>query len=177
MSTNPSQCLLGALRCAFVLSLGAKAQDVSFYDTGHVRSEYPAQSLRNGIAAGDLNNDGHADVVVTTYNGVSVLLASPDGSSFLPALTYPVGFNTPAYVAIGDLNRDGRLDIVVTTYYGIYWLRGNGDGTFQSATSVPGSYNSVTFLQVIDVNGDDRLDIVANSDSETLYLIPRTANL
>jgi len=172
MFTKMSQYRLGVLACAFVVSLVARAQDVSFYEPGHVRSEYPAgQNLRNGIASGDLNNDGHPDVVVTTYNGVSVLLASPDGSSFLPALSYPVGFNTPVYVAIGDVNRDGRLDIVVTTYYGIYWLRGNGDGTFQSATSVPGSYNSVTFLQVIDVNGDDRLDIVASSDSGTLYVV------
>src|SRR5260370_6049975 len=105
MFTKMSQYRLGVLACAFVVSLVARAQDVSFYEPGHVRSEYPAgQNLRNGIASGDLNNDGHPDVVVTTYNGVSVLLASPDGSSFLPALSYPVGFNTPVYVAIGDVN-------------------------------------------------------------------------
>src|SRR5258707_357144 len=108
MFTKLSQYRLGILTCAFVLSVSARAQDVSFYEPGHVRSEYPAgQSLQYGIATGDFNGDGHPDLAVTTYGGVSVLLASPDGSGFLPALTYPVGFNSPVYVAVGDVNRDG----------------------------------------------------------------------
>jgi len=70
----------------------------------------------DGIAAGDLNQDGKVDLVVANNNFeapsvISVLLGNGDGT-FQRQVKYNAGAG-PAGVAIADFNRDGVLDIVV----------------------------------------------------------------
>lgn len=82
----------------------------------------PAQTLsvpseRNtyGLAVGDLNRDGVADLAVCSANNgsqVSVLLGKGDGS-FRPPITLPVGTDT-FFLGIADWNGDGGLDLAVT---------------------------------------------------------------
>ena len=66
----------------------------------------------NSVAVGDLNGDGHTDLVTANArsDNVSVLLGRGDGT-FDDQATYPVeGY--PQCVALGDLNGDGHIDIV-----------------------------------------------------------------
>src|SRR5687767_2417286 len=60
----------------------------------------------HGVAAADLNGDGHVDLVTanTTPNNVSVLLGNGNGT-FQPQLTFPVQ-NRPKFVVTGDFNQD-----------------------------------------------------------------------
>lgn len=64
-------------------------------------------------------------------------------------------------VAFGDLNGDGYQDMVNTTATGISVQIGNGDGTFQTATSFDMGLTSVGDIKLSDVNGDGILDAIS----------------
>ena len=135
--------------------------------------------LANSVAIADVNGDGKPDVVVGNGNtsttvpagDLGVLLGNGDGT-FQTAVPYSRGGDGATSVAISDVNGDGKPDLVVancaTTAIGcsakngdLAVLLGNGDGTFQTATTY-GSGGSTPFgLAVGDVNGDGRPDLVA----------------
>jgi hypothetical protein len=71
-----------------------------------------------GVAIGDVNNDGHPDVLVTQYGGIRLLLNNGDGKSFTD-VTKEAGLQNPAWgmsAAFLDYDRDGWLDLVVVNY-------------------------------------------------------------
>ncbi len=73
--------------------------------------------------------------------------------AFLAPVNYPVGSGSEAVVS-ADFNRDGRLDLA--TAGGV--LLGNGDGAFQSASSLPFVGGSWA-LAVGDFNRDGNPDL------------------
>jgi Bacterial Ig-like domain (group 3)/FG-GAP-like repeat len=125
------------------------------------------------VAVGDLNRDGHPDLVVAgnTEGMASVLLGNGDGT-FQAAIGYSSGvYGIPYGIVIRDVNNDGYLDLVMT--YGsdcgpcggaVSFLLGNGDGTFQTAVSYSsGAFKSGgggNLMAVADVNGDGTPDLV-----------------
>jgi len=130
----------------------------------------------NGVALGDLNGDGHLDVVVANDDEsgtIAVLLGSGDGT-LQAAVTYPAG-SYPEFVVLADFNNDGHLDLAVANRaiggqgY-VHVLLGNGDGTFRPAVSY-GPYTDAFRLAVADLNNDGALDIaVADTASGSLLL-------
>jgi hypothetical protein len=140
------------------------------------------------IAVADVNGDGRPDVLVATNcfgsdcgsGGVSVLLGNGDGT-FQAALNYASGGLGATSVSVVDMNGDGKLDLVVlndsiayltasaiadcsSKCGGISVLPGNGDGTFQPATtpSYSGGTNPLS-VAIGDVNGDGKLDVVVTN--------------
>jgi len=88
--------------------------------------------------------------------------------TFLPAVSYPTGVDSPEAVATADFNNDGQLDLAIASnrydpdaliYIGtVSVLLGNADGTFQPAIhSLAG--NQPTSLAVGDFNSDGKLDL------------------
>jgi len=135
------------------------------------------------VAVADVNGDGKPDLVVANFCAssctgnpspslVSVLLGNGDGT-FQPAVPYGTGGNGTFSLAVADVNGDGKLDIVTTnlcpsdssncTNGSVGVLRGNGDGTFQTAVPYDAGGASTMSVAVADVNGDGKPDIlVAN---------------
>lgn len=74
---------------------------------------YDGGRLPVGVAVGDLNHDGRADIAVADMGGDSVTVLLGDGrGEFHPGGSYSVGHG-PEAVAIGDLNGDEKPDLVV----------------------------------------------------------------
>ena len=121
-----------------------------------------------GIAIADFNGDGRRDIAVAIHGPeinsqgkVAILIGQGDGNFAQPVL-YSLDHNAVRLVA-ADLNGDGKLDLAVALQHfsspknGLAVLLGNGDGTFQAATtSVSGDMRDLT---AADLNGDGNIDL------------------
>lgn len=70
-----------------------------------------------GVAIGDVNNDGHPDVLLTEYKGVRLFLNNGDGT--FTNITAGSGLDNPLWAmsaSFVDFDRDGWLDLVVANY-------------------------------------------------------------
>jgi hypothetical protein len=119
---------------------------------------------------GDFNGDGKLDFAVLSQDHISVVLGNGDGTFILPAGNVGTGPGAQM-IAIGDFNGDTKLDLVSSTAGAINLLRlhlGNGDGTFQAATTIAAVGPAA--IAVGDVNGDGKVDVVSNNLGDvTLY--------
>lgn len=126
----------------------------------------------SGIDVADLNGDGHQDAIIagdfSDQGFANIALGNGDGS-FTAISSFASGGDRTDDVSYGDFNGDGVLDLVTagkttTNDRTFTILLGNGDGSFNSATSflslvnVPNS--AKTFVEVGDVNGDGLEDVV-----------------
>ena len=134
-----------------------------FFDAGGTCGD-PGSSF-----TADVNGDHKPDILVTTYNGVSVLLGEGNGS-FQPYSAILAGYTLQG---IRDFNGDGKQDLVVSAgspFVGI--ALGNGDGTFQAPQTVfITAILNVDHAVVGDFNGDGKPDLAFVSQSGMLSIL------
>lgn len=138
-------------------------------------SFFPLATSANGEIIHKGGNDTHKgenDIVT----GICVQQCSSDGTGttglflnsgngeFQPVSTSPFSiFGFPTSIVVGDFNNDGKSDLLVSTLEGLgafYLFLGNGDGTFQSPSTITSVSPQYRVLGG-DFNGDGNLDFLA----------------
>ncbi|WP_307851216.1 VCBS repeat-containing protein [Nocardiopsis sp. MG754419] len=140
------------------------------------------------VAAGDINDDGYADVVITHADGdaARILEGSQQGLTG-QGLTLDSDLGSDS-VAVGDIDGDGYADIVLgdTTvqdpdggadaggvdvlYGGPDWVDGREQSFVQGSDGVAGASEAGdrmgAAVTLVDLNGDDLLDLVVGVPGE-----------
>ncbi len=114
-----------------------------------------------GLAAGDLDDDGTTDVLIARIADLAVFLGAGDGTLSPAPLTLLPGADARA-VAVGDLDGDGTTDAVTAdaAQDRLSILLGLGDGTFAAPTHVPVGSNPQD-VALADFDLDGALDVVS----------------
>ncbi len=189
---------VGAMAC---VQVAPAAAETPFVGQGSTPSFGLPTTLDNhgarssGVAIGDLNGDGKADLATAVRSeGLAVFLAT-GGGQFAAVAKYPAPVDPTTSnpftisVVISDVNGDGKPDVVGETGVddaAVVWL-GTGGGAFAPGAMVglgaapscgnPGSRAcSANFpfdVAVADFNEDGKPDLAtANGNSDNLSVVP-----
>jgi hypothetical protein len=124
------------------------------------------------VAAGDVNADGAADIIVGADGGGQPNVKVFDGATgavIRSFLAYSVAFSGGVRVAAGDVNGDGIADIVTGAGSGgephVEVFDGATGTLIQSFFAFDPSFTGGVFVAAGDINGDGRADIVVGADA------------
>ncbi len=149
-------------------------QDIAIPLTNHVIIFYQMEDLvfskqeiileKNtySLKAGDLNNDGMDDLVVTLQSSDSLIVLYQIGDGQLFGQFYP--FNTMlTSIEIADMNDDGRNDLVlfgiIEASSGFFISLQDDNGLLQYPHNFSFDYDLIRAMTVGYLNDDNRLDL------------------
>ncbi|HEY6765955.1 MAG TPA: VCBS repeat-containing protein [Candidatus Sulfotelmatobacter sp.] len=141
-----------------------------------------AVSSGDPIFVGDVNGDGKDDILqahIGAPSSVDVWLSNGSGQ-FTAGSNFTVSTAALQGGILADVNGDGKLDITAVDSQapGLVWtLLGNGDGTFQAATSVALAGVAPNQLVFADFNGDGQMDFAGLDTNSQVNVYLNTAGV
>lgn len=144
-------------------------------NTGRIGETQPLQVLEtdfshiHGVAAGDVNSDGHLDLVAGSFDGpeansIALHLAKRDAPGFIGSRITRGGAKGRAhYLDISDVNADGRADVLLAASAGntvTAWLQ-NADATWKP--QLIANEAGATHAKAADMDGDGVKDIIVSN--------------
>ncbi|GAA1693260.1 hypothetical protein GCM10009830_46330 [Glycomyces endophyticus] len=132
------------------------------------------------VMAGEVNSDGHADLLVRD-NATGTLYTYPgDGDGGLRTrIRSGTSWNTMGVFTTFDVDGDGMTDIMAVRKSdgGLYYYAGNGDGTFAGGVLLGTGYNFIdAMVSVGDVDKDGVDDVMFRlSQTQEYWVFASTA--
>ena len=123
------------------------------------------------VAAGDLDGDGMADIVVgagSTGGPRVTVYSGADGHLMRDFFAYDTGFSGGVRVAVGDVNGDGTPDIITGAGLSggphVKVFDGRTNAVIRSFFAYDSNFSGGVFVAAADVNGDGKADIITTPD-------------
>ncbi|MHB8524432.1 MAG: beta strand repeat-containing protein, partial [Limisphaerales bacterium] len=151
---------------------------VSVYDgaTGNQLTTFLAfdAGFRGGVyvAAGDVNGDGKADIIVGAGAGggpAVTVYSGADYSVLSQFFAFDPQFTGGVRVAAGDVDGDGKADIIVGAGPGagphVKVFKGTDLALLDSFFAFSPAFSGGVFVAAGDVNGDGKADIIVGADA------------
>ena len=140
---------------------------------------FPFDAFQGGVfvAAGDINSDGMAELVITPDQGGGPRVIVYSGGTFAPLLSY-FGINDPEFrggarAGVGDLNGDGFADIAVSAGFeggprvSLWDGQSLANRKFKNMVNDFFVFSDVlrngAYVAIGDVNGDGKGDLIAGA--------------
>lgn len=154
-------------------------EQIEALPVGFLSHELMSDEFVTGSAVGDLDGDGHPDILTVSSLDNSVAWMRNDGAAIpsfsYGALAFPLG--SPRAVAAGDCNGDGRVDVVLAFSGGlagqlapVAWLRNLGGHPPQFALEkVSGDGVEGRAVEIVDLNGDGAIDFLVASGATIVW--------
>jgi hypothetical protein len=173
------------MKCVCVVFLGSLvfhpvfAQSVAYKHASGSPLKIPGGG--HNFVVGDVDKDGHVDLIVAERDKLTVMLGDGKGG-FTAAPVEPTSVTGVAgEMLLTDFDRDGVLDFAGSHHdrYEVVVLLGRGDGTFTPALGSPfsardaGKRPHTHALEVSDINHDGKLDLITanNEDGDISVLL------
>ncbi len=138
------------------------------------------------LAAGDVNGDGNADVMVGDPPGMVYVFDGADGSLLYTLLQPdPIPTESPTFgaaLAAGDVNGDGDADVIVGTLpdnfadpdVGRVYVFSGADGSLVNTLDTPNPtlWSSAFFGAAVatgDINGDGNADVMVGAPDRSFF--------
>jgi FG-GAP-like repeat len=110
------------------------------------------------FAVGDIDNDGHDDLIAVYYGNTTLVRVLSDGDGTFSARATASADMLPHGIDLHDMDGDGNLDMLLGGASGIFIFLGDGHGNFIKAKTIAST--QVMTVRAGDFNNDGSADLI-----------------